>query len=138
MSQQRAASPALPTPPSGAHMRSLSRKVVFFDDLSLQGGGGGVSLDGSTSLFEGESAPTSSALPDDAKKVVPDDMPVPASTDSGSRTVGTVVEAVVGSDAESRRAHEDETRGSVDEEEVVGSDGESRRAHECWLPRCAR
>ncbi|CAD6258079.1 unnamed protein product [Miscanthus lutarioriparius] len=84
--QQQAASPASaapPRPPSGAHMRSLSLDAAFFDGLSLQGsggGGGGVaghkrsgSMDGSTSSFEGESAPTSSVLPDYAKKAVPDD-----------------------------------------------------------------
>jgi len=84
--QQQAASPASaapPRPPSGAHMRSLSLDAAFFDGLSLQGSGGGEggvaghkrsgSMDGSTSSFEGESAPTSSVLPDYAKKAVPDD-----------------------------------------------------------------
>ncbi|KAG0528858.1 hypothetical protein BDA96_05G048800 [Sorghum bicolor] len=82
MPQQQAASSAPPRPPSGAHMRSLSLDAAFFDGLSLQGGGGGGgvvghkrsgSMDGSTSSFEGESAPTSSVLPDYAKKAVPDD-----------------------------------------------------------------
>ncbi|XP_066336730.1 transcription factor VIP1-like [Miscanthus floridulus] len=79
--QQQAASPASaapPRPPSGAHMRSLSLDAAFFDGLSLQGGGvaghkRSGSMDGSTSSFEGESAPTSSVLPDYAKKAVPDD-----------------------------------------------------------------
>uniref|UniRef100_C0PBN0 BZIP transcription factor n=1 Tax=Zea mays TaxID=4577 RepID=C0PBN0_MAIZE len=72
------ASAAPPRPPSGAHMRSLSLDAAFFDGLSLQGGGGVAghkrsgSMDGATSPFEGESAPTS-VLPDYAKKAVPDD-----------------------------------------------------------------
>ena len=78
--QQKAASPASaapPRPPSGAHMRSLSLDAAFFDGLSLQGGGvaghkRSGSMDGATSPFEGESAP-SSMLPGYAKKAVPND-----------------------------------------------------------------
>ncbi|KAF0915889.1 hypothetical protein E2562_000534 [Oryza meyeriana var. granulata] len=73
-------SPAAPRPPGGAHMRSLSLDAAFFDGLALQGGGGGGgsgggaghkrsgSMDGESSLFEGESAP-----PDYAKKAMPAD-----------------------------------------------------------------
>uniref|UniRef100_A0A0D9XIB1 Uncharacterized protein n=1 Tax=Leersia perrieri TaxID=77586 RepID=A0A0D9XIB1_9ORYZ len=59
-------------------MRSLSLDAAFFDGLAFQGGGGGVSggighkrsgsMDGESSLFEGESAP-----PDYAKKAMPAD-----------------------------------------------------------------
>ncbi|XP_062197456.1 transcription factor VIP1-like [Phragmites australis] len=79
--QPQAAVPPAPRPPGGAHMRSLSLDAAFFDDLSLQGGGrvgsGGLaghkrsgSMDGATSPFEGESAP-SGLLLDYAKKAVP-------------------------------------------------------------------
>uniref|UniRef100_A0A0E0MCS0 BZIP domain-containing protein n=1 Tax=Oryza punctata TaxID=4537 RepID=A0A0E0MCS0_ORYPU len=77
---------AAPRPPGGAHMRSLSLDAAFFDGLAFQGGGGGGggggsgssgggaghkrsgSMDGESSLFEGESAP-----PDYAKKAMPAD-----------------------------------------------------------------
>ncbi|EEC67723.1 hypothetical protein OsI_35210 [Oryza sativa Indica Group] len=76
---------AAPRPPGGAHLRSLSLDAAFFDGLAFQGGGGGGgagsgssgggaghkrsgSMDGESSLFEGESAP-----PDYAKKAMPAD-----------------------------------------------------------------